>query len=301
MKRVLLVSKAGHEEAYSLAATIRDWLHTKGAEGLLLVGTLDTEKLRHMAEGADLVCVLGGDGTFIGAARRLVGRHTPLVGINFGRLGFLTAIGAEDWEPLLQQCLDGTLKVKPRMALAWELERGGKSIASGNAVNDLVLARGALARVISLHLSLSDGEDVQPIGWVRSDGIIVSTPQGSSAYSFSAKGSLVHPSLSCLHVTAISPFLNSLPPLVLPGENTLHFALEPKALDVHLTIDGQEALALCGNDKMHIRSVPDGVYCVSPGKDTYFSTLCRRGFIREFRPEPEQHTLVTGGGHDEKS
>ena len=285
MSRVLLVPKANHAEAYSLACTIQNWLTERAKEAVLVTDTRDGRLFRECAKGAGLVCVLGGDGTFIGVARRLIGLHVPLVGINFGRLGFLTQVQADSWQAILLQYLDGRLSVRPRLALAWELEREGRIVASGHAVNDVVLGRGSLARVISLQLVLTEGSDRQEIGWLRSDGLIVSTPQGSSAYSLSSRGPLVHPSLSCLLVTAISPFLNSLPPLVLSGESVVSLGVEPLAQDVHLTVDGQESLPAQGEDWLRVRAVPDGVYSVCPGEDTYFRTLCRRGFIREFIPD----------------
>ena len=166
-----------------------------------------SEKLVGRARTSDAILILGGDGTFVGVGRKLAGLDIPLLGINFGQVGFLTELSAVGWEPALERLLAGKMITRTCLLLAWELLRGGTPIASGHAANDVVVGRGAIARVLPVHVFV-DGEDM---GVVRSDGVIVSTPLGSSAYALSAHGPLVHPKVQGPHPDAHFALLQELP------------------------------------------------------------------------------------------
>ena len=235
-----------------------------------------SEKLVGRARTADAILILGGDGTFVGVGRKLAGLDIPLLGINFGQVGFLTELPAAGWEPALERLLAGKMITRTCLLLAWELLRGGTPIASGHAANDVVVGRGAIARVLPVHVSV-DGEDM---GVVRSDGVIVSTPLGSSAYALSAHGPLVHPKVQALTLTPISPFFKSFPPIVLPADSRIRLETDDAAPDAFLTVDGQEGIPLCGGDVIWVQSLDAGLRVLSCSSGTYFQRLRERGFIQ---------------------
>ena len=312
---LLLVTKAGHEQAAALAVEIQDWLADRHVWAKMLTHPAAKPEcgaiLCEAVQGVDAVVALGGDGTFIGVARHLIGQSVPFLGINFGRLGFLTETLAKDWQIVLRQMLAGKLIQQARTALSWSLERDGAVLLCGNAINDVVVSRGNLARVANIHVSVglkppamrgelcpacdcSGGE----LGWIRADGIIVASPLGSSAYSLSARGPLVHPDLSSLLVTAIAPFLSSVPPLVLPGGSCVRLqcdAANGEDTGVCLTIDGQEGLSLRGGDIVSVCGVPGGLQVLTRNPDNYVQTLRRRGFIREFTSQVEMGATARRG------
>lgn len=195
---LLLVTKPGHEPSAALAVEMQSWLADRHVWARALTHPALQDRcadiLREAARGMDAVVVLGGDGTFIGVARQLADLRLPFLGVNFGRLGFLTETPARDWQSALGELLAGKLCRRPRLLLRWTLERDGRHLLAGNAVNDVVVSRGNLARVANIHVSagrrppecadgMEEGVDfvAGEIGWIRADGIIVASPLGSSA------------------------------------------------------------------------------------------------------------------------
>ena len=233
---ILLVTKARHAAAEATAAAVSQWLEAHGVACSALPADCPSEKLVGRARTSDAILILGGDGTFVGVGRKLAGLDIPLLGINFGQVGFLTELSAVGWEPALERLLAGKMITRTCLLLAWELLRGGTPIASGHAANDVVVGRGAIARVLPVHVFV-DGEDM---GVVRSDGVIVSTPLGPSPYALSAHGPLVHPKVQALTLTPISPFFKSFPPIVLPADSRIRLETDAAAPDAFLTVDGQE-------------------------------------------------------------
>lgn len=297
MSRFLLVTKHGHAGALALGREIRRWLEERGvpvAERTHpATHATDDPGLRAVADQCDHVLVLGGDGTFLGVARQLAGSSASILGINFGRVGFLTEVAASDWREALEALLAGQLGRTDRTLLAWSLERDGGEPLSGHAVNDVVVGRGPLARVTTLGLTVStpaaDGtpERMTDIGWIRADGVLVSSPLGSSAYSLSARGPLVHPDVPALVVNAIAPFLGSIPPLVVPETACVRLRCGegPADAETWLTVDGQEGYPLNPGDNVLVCGVPGGLHLVTGFGGGYLETLRCRGFIREFARE----------------
>ena len=162
---ILLVTKARHAAAEATAAAVSQWLEAHGVACSALPADCPSEKLVGRARTADAILILGGDGTFVGVGRKLAGLDIPLLGINFGQVGFLTELSAVGWEPALERLLAGKMITRTCLLLAWELLRDGTPIASGHAANDVVVGRGAIARVLPVHVFV-DGEDM---GVVRSD------------------------------------------------------------------------------------------------------------------------------------
>ena len=180
---------------------------------------------------------------------------------------------------------DAIMITRTCLLLAWELLRGGTPIASGHAANDVVVGRGAIARVLPVHVFV-DGEDM---GVVRSDGVIVSTPLGSSAYALSAHGPLVHPKVQALTLTPISPFFKSFPPIVLPADSRIRLETDAAAPDAFLTVDGQEGIPLCGGDVIRVQSLDAGLRVLSCSSGTYFQRLRERGFIQTDGTSAPEH------------
>jgi len=300
---LLLATKPGHAQSAALAAEMQAWLADRHVRAEILAHPARQDKgadlLRAAARDVDAVVVLGGDGTFIGVARQLSGqpdgRALPFLGINFGHLGFLTETPAKDWQIVLRRMLAGRLCRAPRLLLRWALDRDGERLLEGNAVNDVVVSRGNLARVANIRLSVGrkaaprDGIPENPadfsgddLGWIRADGVIVASPLGSSAYSLSAHGPLAHPDLPILVVTAVAPFLSNVPPLVLPGDRCVRLQCETGGAggaEICLTVDGQEGHALRNKDVVSVCGLPGGLEMLVRRPDSHLRTLRQRGFI----------------------
>ncbi|WP_028586880.1 NAD(+)/NADH kinase [Desulfocurvus vexinensis] len=272
-RNVLLVTKAGHPQAPALAGTIAGWLRARGVAARVAEhGAGGGPGLP--VDGCDLVLVLGGDGTMISVAREVAGR-APLLGLNLGRLGFLTELPADGWQEPLARVLEQGVRWCERLGLAWEVRRAGQPVASGAVVNDLVVNRGALARLLHLALAL-DGED---LGRLRADGLVLATPTGSTAYSISSGGPIVHPGLDVFTVTPICAFLSNFKPMVLPGTAELRVVVEDAGTEAFLTLDGQGVVALAAGDEVFVRRAPAGLKLVDAGLTTYVSRLRAKGII----------------------
>jgi NAD+ kinase len=250
--------------------------------------------LRRAAEDVKAVLVLGGDGTFIGVARHLAGMDLPFMGLNLGRIGFLIETPACEWLSLLQGWLHGELDSGVHMALAWRVLRRGEPVMRGYGINDVVLGRGALARIAPIHLTVrrrhsgQNGRAQAPaseVGWIRADGIVVASPLGSSAYSLSAGGSLVHPEVPALLVTPVAPFLTGLPPLVLPVDAEIRLRGEDSGgAELFLTVDGQDGYALQPGDSVAVSVQEGALRILRRYPDAYLHTLVRHGFVKHFDP-----------------
>lgn len=269
---VLVVHKP-QQEATALAQDIQSWLRVRSCVPTVLQAG---DGNAYESLGVQLVVVLGGDGTMLGVARHFVGNPVPLIGVNFGKVGFLADVYASQWEAGLSAFLSGKTCILKRMALRWRVVRQGENVHAGVAVNDVVLNRGNLSRIISLDVST----DSCHICRVRADGLIISSPMGASGYSVSAGGPLVFPELNALTITPICPFLCNFPPIVLPCPMRVQ-AVVQSDYTTHLTIDGQEGLPLQQGDMVCVEGVPEGIHFARMSAEGYFNRLKARGFIEE--------------------
>ncbi len=277
-KTVLVVVKADRQPALELGETMCRYLTAQGHQALLISSVQDNPA--YSRGDLDLVVVLGGDGTMLGVARRLVRRPTPILGVNFGRVGFLTMTPPAEWRDALDIMLSGRGHVQAHMALEWTVTRGEK-VMRGVAVNDVVVCRGAISRVNTLDIFA----DEQRVCQLRADGLIISSPIGSTAYTVSAGGPLLHPSVDALVLTPICPFLYKTPPVVLPPSVTVRALLHQGAIETYLTADGQEGTYLEAEDEVRVRAVPRGVLLAFAQEDSYFDRLCQRGFMGHYEPK----------------
>ncbi|UFS72871.1 NAD(+)/NADH kinase [Geomonas sp. RF6] len=222
-----------------------------------------------IAEAADLVLVLGGDGTLISAARHVGGREVPILGVNLGSLGFLTEIPLSEMYPALERCLSGDFEVSERMMLQVSLERQGREIELHRVLNDVVINKGALARIIDME-TVVDG---QYLTTFKADGLIVSTPTGSTGYSLSANGPIIHPDLECVSLTPICPHTLTNRPLVMSGDVTIGITLKSTHEDVFLTLDGQTGVRLVCGDLLQIRKAQQRTRLVRSTSKDYYEVL----------------------------
>ncbi|MFP4109066.1 MAG: NAD(+)/NADH kinase [Desulfonatronovibrio sp.] len=274
---VILTTKNRSCEAEALAHEIKTWLKARGVK---VCQCAELPERREWEEdesfAADLIIILGGDGTILNQARNMLWLDIPFLGLNLGKVGFMADISRDLWKEQLATVLEQDLQVCKRMVLGYELIRQGALLEKGCAINEVVINRGELARLITLELELP-GASKQTI---RSDGLIFSTPTGSTAYSVSAGGPLVHPDLEAIIITAICPFLYDFKPLVLPAIQTVTADISKSDADAYLTVDGQSGFKLVAGDRVRVfRNHLDFKVLRCP--DTNFaSKLVNKGFLR---------------------
>jgi len=218
-----------------------------------------------VAAASDLVVVLGGDGTLLSVAHCAAKAGVPVMGVNLGRLGFLTEIPVSEAVPTLERFLAGeTGLVSPR----WLLE-GRTATETSYCLNDLVVTKGAVARMIELAIAI-DGKDVATL---KADGLIVSTPTGSTAYSLSAGGPILHPQVPAILLTPICPHTLSFRPLAVPATSSISVRLLTGGEEVHLTFDGQRGGAFVRNDVVDIRKAPFELQLVTSPRRSYYDLV----------------------------
>lgn len=271
MKTLALVSKVGSPEAVNLAAALRE----RYPDRKLLAEKALADQLgwpvatEDELGAADLMIVLGGDGTLIHAARVLRGKPVPILGINLGSLGFMTEVPRSEAFALLDLALQGKAKTTSRMKLQCRVFREGRLLLQDEVINDVVINKGALARIADFETWM-DGDFVATF---KADGIIFSTPTGSTAYTLSAGGPIVYPSIDCVILTPICPHALTQKPIVVPGDQAIRVELKRHVEDVWVTIDGQVGQPLKLGDRVEVERSPTRVHLVkNPGLD-YFAIL----------------------------
>jgi NAD+ kinase len=217
----------------------------------------------------DLVVVLGGDGTLLAAARALGGRDIPLFPVNLGNLGFLTAITLDELYPELERALRGEYRVASRRMLHCELHRGSKIVAEYDALNDVVLTKVSMARMIEVEARV----DKHFVCTYRADGLIVSTPTGSTAYSLSAGGPIVFPSVAALVITPICPHTLTNRPVLVPDDSVIQIVSRSVNDNAYLTIDGQIGKPLERGDRVVCQRSEKFVNLIRPPRMMFFDVL----------------------------
>ena len=265
-----IVVKPGHDEAMATAAELSRWLRDRGvseAAGPIAAGEVPSSN--SVFWDADLIVVLGGDGTMISTAR-LVGDSDALVlGVNYGSLGYLTDFRIEEMFTALEAILEGQYEIDPRVMLDAEQWRGDDLIAEGRVLNDVVINKAALARIIEITVHLN-GLFVNSF---RSDGLIVSTPTGSTAYNLSAGGPIIFPSMNAIVLTPICPFTLTNRPIVVPDTAEIDLVLDNENEGVVLSLDGQIGHQMDVGDRIVIRKSRTTFNLVHPSNRNYFDVL----------------------------
>ncbi|HZO00387.1 MAG TPA: NAD(+)/NADH kinase [Burkholderiales bacterium] len=262
-RRIALIGKlrsapAESSPRESSLMELREFLRKRGCE---VVAEGETTK-------ADLAIVIGGDGTMLAAARELVNHHVPLVGINQGRLGFMTDIGHDDMLSGVTAILEGNYAIEERTLLDAEIRRAGKSALKTIALNEAVIGKGSQGRLIEFELSV-DGEFVYRL---RADGIIVATPTGSTAYALSAQGPILHPAVAALTLVPLNPHTLSARPVSVSDRSVIEIVMV-HALDARAHFDGLALADMAEGDRLILKRSAEAVRFVHPPGYRYFKTL----------------------------
>src|SRR5271154_4298857 len=222
-----------------------------------------------VAAASQLLLVLGGDGTLLAAARVAALHGIPILPINMGSLGFLTSFTVEELYPALEDTLAGRYSVSERVMLKVDLEREGKIIDTQRVLNEAVINKGALARMIDLELRI----DQDFVCRYRADGLIVATPTGSTAYSLSAGGPIVHPAVESFIITPICPHTLTDRPVVVRDSSSIELQLTGSSESVFLTLDGQKGIPMQSDDRIRLTRSPHCLKPIQPPKKSYFEIL----------------------------
>jgi NAD+ kinase len=256
-RRVALIGKLKTPEIEAALREMRELVQARGCE-----------VLSEGASGADLAIVIGGDGSMLSAARELVRHRVPLVGINQGRVGFMTDIGHDDMQAGIGAILDGDYSIEERALLDAEIVRDKKTFLRTIALNEAVVGKGTQGRLIEFELSL-DGEFVYRL---RADGIIVATPTGSTAYALSAQGPIMHPAVPALTLVPLNPHTLSARPVSVSDRSVIEIVLI-RALDARAHFDGLALADLAEGDRLVLKRSADVARFVHPPGYRYFATL----------------------------
>lgn len=274
MKKIHIVCKRKNEDAIKIARELIE-LYSNNVEIFLdevSARVLDYEKaleLEHVGEDADLIIVLGGDGTLLAVARQLKDKEVPILGVNLGGLGFLTEVSIEEMPLMFKRILSGNYKVSKRMMLDVGVQREGKVIFNLPVLNDAVITKDALARIIDIEVYVNDIY----LTTYKADGLIFSTPTGSTGYSLSAGGPILYPSLKNVIITPICPHMLTNRPLILPEDVVMKAILKSKNERVVLTIDGQIGFPLEYKDEVVAKKSSYSVALIKSFSRGYFEIL----------------------------
>ncbi|NWG04527.1 MAG: NAD(+)/NADH kinase [Syntrophaceae bacterium] len=281
MKRIGIIAKQNKPEAIPLVRNLIEWFQPKKMEvyvedGMVeqfppaLAGPhLNVARREDIPAKVEMVIVLGGDGTLLSVAR-LVGDHrVPILGVNLGGLGFLTEITLEELYRVLDKVIQGDFITDERVVLNASVIRRGERMAEFLVLNDAVINKGALARIIDIETTIN-GEYLTTF---KSDGLILSTPTGSTAYNLSAGGPIAYPSLHCIIITPICPHTLTNRPIVIPDDVEIRATLKTKQQEVILTLDGQQGFTLEFEDVVEVKKGEGHIFLIKSPYRHYFEVL----------------------------
>jgi NAD+ kinase len=276
LKKIGIISRPRRSNLGAVAPPLLEWLESRGLQVAYdhetagsLTGKSRGQSREQVAAASQLLIVLGGDGTLLAAARAAGPKGIPMLPVNMGSLGFLTSFMLEELYPALDDVLSGKLTVSERVMLHVELLRGGKSIDKQSVLNEVVVNKGALARMIELELYI----DKDFVCRYRADGLIVASPTGSTAYSLSAGGPIVHPSVESFLITPICPHTLSDRPLVVRDTSIVEIKLAGATESVFLTLDGQKGIPLQTTDRIRIVRAQHLLKLIATPNKSYFEIL----------------------------
>ena len=272
IKKVGIIAKTQHRMAGDSLKKISGWLKDRGIEVYMdkdtsgVIGEKSYYKRAEIPSLAGLIIVLGGDGTLLSVARLIEERDVPILGVNLGSLGFLTEIGMDELYPVLENVIRGDFTVENRIMLDVFIYREGKMVANYCALNDVVINRGALARIVYLEIKING----LYVTTYRSDGLIIATPTGSTAYSLAAGGPIVYPTMNALILSPICPHTLTNRPIVIPDDVKIEINLITPDEDALATLDGQVGYSLNYRDSIEVRKAKNTIKLIqSPGKNYY--------------------------------
>ncbi len=276
MKRIGIVAKVKQDKL--VRQTVNDlvrWLSNRQIQPVLdeeigkPLGHPDCLPKQELPEATEMLVVLGGDGTLLSVARLVKGRDVPILGVNLGSMGFLTEVTIEEMFPVLEQVLEGKYRIDRRMMLNAQILRQGACIMEESLLNDVVINKSALARILTLEVVV-DGNYLTTF---QADGLILSTPTGSTAYSMAAGGPIIYPSLASILLSPICPHTLTNRPIILPVDSTVEVTLRSEQRDAYVTLDGQVGLTFLENDVAKIEQSEYTVPLVKSPFKGYFEVL----------------------------
>ncbi len=273
--RIGIIGKTNTDKAYEIAKDLSGWFNARGVEVIFeqeigkKIRRRKSVPAAEIPELVDIILVFGGDGTFLGVSRLACEHGTPILGINLGGLGFLTEITVDEIYPMMERILSGDYEIEDRQMLRTTVRREKTRAKHYEVLNDVVINKEAVARIIDLEIYI-EGSHVTTY---KADGIILSTPTGSTAYSLSAGGPIVHPALPVTIVTPICPHTLTNRPLVVSNEMKVEIKITTQEPDTYLTLDGQIGIRLKTGDVIEVRKSDTVVKLIkSPFRD-YFTIL----------------------------
>jgi NAD+ kinase len=279
IQRVGVIAKPKLNSIAGVVQKLMNWCADRQIQVLL---DLDTAAFAGQGQGGidraklvpqcDLLIVLGGDGTLLSVARIMDSHPVPILAANFGSLGFLTEITLEETFPTLETVLAGTATSQKRMMIDVSVIREGQCFAAYRALNDAVLTKGALARIIDIDVRI----DNNFVATYKADGLIVSTPTGSTAYALSAGGPVVYPTLGAMLVTPIASHTLTFRAVVVPDTVAVEMSLKATQESVYLTVDGQVGLPLKGEDRIYVRKSSSTLELIESSNQNFFDILRRK-------------------------
>jgi NAD+ kinase len=275
VKTVGIFAKPNSSRATKLVPELLRWLAHHGIEARFdnetarYAGMLVGLDRQHVPEGCNLAIVLGGDGTLLSAARAVGNRAIPLLAVNLGGLGFLTSITTEELFPELERAIAGSLKITRRKMLSVSLVRENSTVATYQALNDVVIAKSAMARIVYLEAWADDSFVCE----YKADGLIISTPTGSTAYSLSAGGPIIYPTMDSICLTPICPHTLTNRPLIIPAAMGVRVVSKALGEEAFLTVDGQVGSPLEAGDAVECVMSDFDVLLVQPPHKTFFDVL----------------------------
>lgn len=277
IKTVGIISRPRRQDIALVVPPLVRWLQEHGAKVACDSETSDclgaiavqSRRREELPDGTDLLIVLGGDGTLLSAARLSAANAVPILAVNLGSMGFLTTVAQDEMYSDLDEIFRGEHRVSERVMLEAEIVRGGVGVRRQIALNDAVLNKAALARIMDLELRV-DGEYVTTY---KADGLIFSTPTGSTAYSLSAGGPIVYPMVEAFVVTPICPHTLTHRPLVIPDTGVIEVDFRSQDQAVFLTLDGQIGIELSPGDTVRMRKAAKKLLLVRPARKTYYEIL----------------------------
>jgi len=281
MKRIGIIAKQNKPEAVPIVRSLVEWLRPKKIEVFIEEGMgklvqppltgpqLNSVEREDIPRHVEMIIVLGGDGTLLSVARLVRDYAVPILGVNLGGLGFLTEITLKELYRVLERVVQGDFTTDERVVLNASVIRRGERMAEFIVLNDAVINKGALARIIDLETTIN-GEYLTTF---KSDGLILSTPTGSTAYNLSAGGPIVHPSLHCIIITPICPHTLTNRPIMIPDDVEIRAMLKTKQQEVILTLDGQQGFPLEFEDVVEVKKAEGRILLIKSPYRHYFEVL----------------------------
>ncbi|UCG20329.1 MAG: NAD(+)/NADH kinase [Deltaproteobacteria bacterium] len=276
MAKITIIYKKGEPIAAQLGSEIGKWFEQRDAHVLLLENIAPHAQKSSLQDFAQkvpsdslAVVVLGGDGTLLSVARLLTDRDIPVLGVNIGGMGFLTEVSVEECYRFFEDILVQRFEVERRMRLHATFYRSGKSVLDSTVLNDVVINKAAIARIVDLEVTI----DGLPLTTYRADGLIVATATGSTAYNLSAGGPIVYPTAETIILTPICEFSLTNRSIILPGDAHVEIRVGAKATDVTLTCDGQVGCDLQAGDIVRVEQADRPLFLIKSRQEDYFTIL----------------------------